>query len=96
MDDELIIAALGTKFASMDLDEVTLREYLKELLLTLLDEQEGFSGKRPFGNSGWIYDPIKPLVMAGAVEGRISEDGWPEDYDEAQADAALKRAVELL
>lgn len=31
----------------------TIGEYLKKLLLTLWDEEDGFSGKRPFGNSSW-------------------------------------------
>ncbi|MDF2695260.1 MAG: hypothetical protein K0S65_3643 [Labilithrix sp.] len=39
-----------------DTDATTVGEYLAELLITLLTEEEGFSGKRPFGNSGWIAD----------------------------------------
>lgn len=34
----------------------TWREALSNLLQTILIEDEGFSGKRPFGNGGWCYD----------------------------------------
>lgn len=36
-----------------DAGAATVREYLQALLLVLWMEEEGFSGKRPFGNSGW-------------------------------------------
>ena len=39
-----------------DIGAKTIGEYFEKLLLTLWDEQEDFSGKRPFGNSGWEYD----------------------------------------
>lgn len=32
----------------------TVGGYLAKLLITLLREEEGFSGKRPLGNSGWL------------------------------------------
>lgn len=52
----------------------TLRHYLRDLLLTLWDEGECFSGKRPFGNSGWEYDVYLALVDADLIEG--TEDQW--------------------
>jgi hypothetical protein len=33
----------------------TITGYFRALLTKLFEEEEGFSGKRPFGNSGWIY-----------------------------------------
>lgn len=39
----------------------TIGKFLEELLIQLLYEQEGFSGKRPFGDSDWmtfLYDSI--------------------------------------
>lgn len=35
---------------------LTLREFLKECMKRLIIEEEGFSGKRPFGNSGWLQE----------------------------------------
>lgn len=45
----------------------TIRGYLKELLAELWREQEGFSGKRPFGNSGWTWDMLIALGKAGLI-----------------------------
>lgn len=59
-----------------DADASTIRDYLKALLLQLLLEGEGFSGKRPFGNSGWEHDLHKPLITAGLVEGALDEHGY--------------------
>jgi hypothetical protein len=72
------------KFRSDDLNEtLTIREYLQRLLTTLWYEEEGFSGKRPFGNSSWQYEVFDPLVRYGVVPGDIEKcpDGraWPHD-----------------
>lgn len=78
---------LETRMFVADLDrEVSLREYMHALLATLWRENEGFSGKRPFGNSGWDHDVYKFLVKAGAVTGVIDEDGYLEDFDQKAAD----------
>ncbi|MBN3839304.1 hypothetical protein [Burkholderia sp. Ac-20349] len=61
-------------FHCTDLErEVSIREYLGELLKALWDEGEGFSSKSPFGNSGWEYSLYGALIKAGAVEGRLDE-----------------------
>lgn len=73
-----------------DTDADNIREYLFRLLEALWLEDEGFSGKRPFGNSGWQYDLHEPLVRMGAIQGHIDdEDNWVEvngvDTNEAHA-----------
>jgi len=61
----------------------TVEDYLKELLLKLWDEGECFSGKRPFGNSGWEYELYHALALNGLVEGEIDpEYGDLVDVDE--------------
>lgn len=57
-----------------DCHATTLREYFHELLSTLWQEGEGFSGKRPFGNSGWEYDIYKALVEMKAIKGKFGYD----------------------
>lgn len=52
-----------------DLGEVPLRYYLGKLLYRLWIDGEGFSGKRPFGNSGWDHDVARALCKAGVVKG---------------------------
>ena len=65
---------LDVKFQSDDLGEITFREYFHKLLQTMWYEDEGFSGKRPFGNSGWSWDLIRGLVATGLVPGRFGDD----------------------
>lgn len=74
----------------------TIRDYMKALLRAVLTETEGFSGKRPFGNSGWDWDMHKPLVKAGLVDGTIDEDGFLEEHDSEAADKLLLSAVDDL
>ena len=85
MEQELINKALAVKFYCDDLDkEVTVKGYLKIMLLTLWKQQECFNGKRPFGNSGWDHDVHVALVKAQVVNGSLDEDGYMDEhnYDE--------------
>ena len=59
-----------------DADAETIRDYLKALLTAVWEEQEGFSGKRPFGNSGWDRDIYLALVCAGAIAGAVTTYEW--------------------
>lgn len=64
---------LNLPFESRDIGETTVRGYFKALLNSVLKNGESFSGKRPFGNSGWEYDIAEPLVKAGIVAGSFGE-----------------------
>lgn len=57
-----IQAVLNCPLEENDSGANTVKGYLKALLSTLWDECEGFSGKRPFGNSGWEYDLTDALI----------------------------------
>ena len=47
---------LNTLITSSDFKEpVTLKDYLRDILVELWCTGEGFSGKRPLGNSDWQY-----------------------------------------
>lgn len=84
-------------FYSNDLgEEITIKEYLKTLLLTLWAEGEGFSSKRPLGNSGWEFDLYVPLIGAGLVKGRLDDYGYIEDIDESKASKIIKQVIESL
>ena len=63
----------------------TVGEYLRLLLATLWAEEEGFSGKRPFGNSGWTRDLYHAVIKGGASDGTVDEDGDIEDKGDAPA-----------
>lgn len=75
---------------------MTIREYLGKLLHTLWEEGEQFSGKRPFGNSGWEYDLYTALISAGAVAGVLDEDGCLEEIDGENKNKANKIVFGLI
>lgn len=83
------LAALDCEMFDNDADARTVRDYLHELLTTLWQEEEGFSGKRPFGNSGWASDLYKPLVKGGFVTGTFDENGYLSSFDREAADALV-------
>jgi hypothetical protein len=89
-------AALDVTFYCDDLgEELTVRDYMKRLLSSLFASGEGFSGKRPFGNSGWEYDVLYALIKSGFIAGTYEEDedggiycdgyDWAEFHDFIQA-----------
>lgn len=59
---------LDLKLAPNDANAGTVREYLVALLHQLWTREDGFSGKRPFGNSGWQYEVYDAIEQAG-IEG---------------------------
>lgn len=71
----------------------TVRCFLSALLTTLWDEDEGFSGKRPFGNSDWKHDVYEALVKAGVVDGDLDEDGYLDHADYDAADQLIQDAI---
>lgn len=79
-----------------DVGKVTIKDYMKALLVELWTEEEGFSGKRPFGNSGWSYSIYSELVRNGLVEGKLDEDGYVEEMDTIQARNVLIDAINKL
>jgi len=81
-----------------DAGAATVRGYFISLLLELWAEQEGFSGKRPFGDSGWEFDLYQPLIFAGLVEGKV-EDGVVEEIRSdarKEADRLIHEAIKQL
>lgn len=71
-----------------DANAKTVREYLIELLAGVWRDGEGFSGKRPFGNSSWEYDLYTPLARAGLIEATFDEDGYIDDFVGSARDKA--------
>lgn len=58
--------------------------YLRELLYTLWEDGEGFSGKRPFGNSGWEFDLYHGLAKGGFINATLDEDGYLDSFPDDQ------------
>lgn len=74
-------------------DHWTVRKYLYELLITLWNEKEAFSGKRPFGDSGWDHDLIAALVIGGALPGKLDEFGFVKEYNPAKAEKYVSQLI---
>lgn len=88
---------LDTKMHSDDVDGVeTIRDYLKKLLETLWAEGERFSGKRPFGSSGWEYDIYAALVKAKIIKGTLDEYDYVETCDTENANRLIFSAIKAL
>jgi hypothetical protein len=61
-------AILDLKMNDNDADADTVRDYLKALVREVWVEEEGFSGKRPFGNSGWRWELLDTLTEHGVIK----------------------------
>lgn len=90
--------ALNVKINEEDSGAETLRDYFKAMLRAIFKEGDGFSGKRPFGNSGWEHSLAIELVKAGVLDGKIlDDDGWIDaDYDRKAFDVLIEKAIEAL
>lgn len=94
--------ALDLPFDFDDYPTTTIRDYFKGLLTCLWQEGEGFSGKRPFGNSGWEHDLAFPLVKAGCITGTIvvdednPDDSYVEDFDTQAYDKFVNAMISAL
>lgn len=95
VSDKGLLSALEVRFESDAGDGITVRDYLRSLLAELWIRQEGFSGKRPFGNSGWHYELLTPLVKAGFIDGTINEDCWA-DFTDEQMEKAHAYVAQLI
>lgn len=84
---------LNVKMQDNDAEAETIGDYLQTLLWDLWSQGEGFSSKRPFGNSSWEYELYAALVTAGLVEGSLNEDGYIESVDHYEANELIKKAI---
>lgn len=79
-----------------DAHESTIGGYLLRMLLELWRHGEGFSGKRPLGNSGWEWDVYRALVIADVVAGHLDDDGFLDGIDNAEIQKADKLITDAL
>lgn len=80
-----------------DANAATVGEYLGLLLSTLWLQQDGFSGKRPFGNSDWATPVYLAMGKAGMIYFALNEDGYIDEFstEEEQmiADELILQAI---
>lgn len=72
--DDIDEKVLAVKMVENDAEAETVKDYLKQLLTLVWDEEEGFDGKRPFGNSGWQHEIFESLNQCGFDEGNWDQD----------------------
>ncbi len=90
------MSVLQIKMQKNDANAKTIGEYVAKLAINVIVETEEFSGKRPFGNSGWYRELAEPLVRAGVVKGEVDEEGsGAYGYDYKEIDAVLAEAINL-
>lgn len=79
-------SVLDVPMQENDAGAATIRDYLVTLLGEVWKYDEGFDGKRPFGNSGWKGDLTQALARAGILQGDPPDEyGWVETtYEEEE------------
>lgn len=88
-NDEILDAPYHFKDAAAN----SLREYFYTLLLALWYQGEEFSGKRPFGNSGWDWDIYACLVKLEVIKGKLDEDGYLDKFDKVAANKLVPKLI---
>ncbi len=81
----------NVRFDSDAGENLTCREYLCELLALVWEQEQGFNGKRPFGNSGWQHDMLCALSEAGCIKG--TKDDWGIVPDDKNGDAFVFQMI---
>ena len=92
--DKSLVNALEARFDSDAGVNLTIRDYLCELLMRLWEKGEGFSGKRPFGNSGWEYDIYRPLIRGGFIPGKLDSEGYVDTVDKIIAEPYVFKLIQ--
>jgi hypothetical protein len=89
-------AVLSCPMEENDAEAKTVGDYLRKLLKLVWHDEEGFDGKRPFGNSGWQTEVYKALIKADLVSGHLDSDGDIEYADEQGMDRLIYLAIESM
>lgn len=94
---DIIDQVLNETEVDLGAEKITIRQmFVRMMRKCWLDD--GFSGKRPLGDSGWRDDVIKSLVDSGLIRGEIDCDGDLVSSDDGAGGelvlAALDRMAE--
>jgi hypothetical protein len=89
MNAELATKILNTSI-ECELGDSTIGGYLCELLITLLNKEESFSGKRPLGNSGWKNYLLDAMAKGGFVEATFDSEGYLDQVSKEEEQKAFE------
>jgi hypothetical protein len=87
---------LDTPMQENDADAATIREYLYLLLRDVWIQEQGFNGKRPFGNSCWQSEVYEALGKANYIALTLDDDGYVDEVDDDAGDALIHSAIASL
>ncbi len=88
--------ALSLIVEPYDLKEMTVRSYMLELVAAVLIEEESFSGKRPFGESGWRVGIEEALIKGGFLKGKVNEPGYGCTFDPQDFKKLVRNLVKAM
>jgi len=74
----------------------TIGAFFRESMKKLWIEDEGFSGKRPFGNSDWKHGIYHALYDGGLIRGKTDEEGYLTWWDRKEADKLILSALSAM
>lgn len=92
----MVQRVLACPMPTNDASAGTVRQYLIKLLADCWRLEDGFDGKRPFGNSGWKYEVYGALVDAGLIEGGRDSDGYLDSCDSTEGEQLVAQAIQAL
>ncbi len=89
------MSILDTPMTANDANATTVRGYLVALAAKVWVDGENFSGKRPFGNSGWQHEVYRALASAGVIESTLDAYGEIDITrdQERRADSLIAEAL---
>lgn len=91
-DDAILDLRLGGFLSNM-----TMREFFRDCLVALMRDADGFSGKRPICDSGWLGCFEEALVEAHVVDGKLTyfADGEVKDIivNQTEFDVVMERII---
>lgn len=79
-----------------DANANTIGQYLFTLTRKVWDEEETFSGYRPFGNSGWTDTIIHALILNDVISGELDEYGRVDDFNLKQLNEVMSSVFDFL
>lgn len=90
---------LDTPVSANNSGASTVRGYLVAIVAAVWDRGSDFSGKRPFGSSGWYFDIYTALAKAGHICATFDENDYIDeisDVERDKADSMISSAIQSL
>ena len=82
-------------FYSNDLkQDISVKEFLKEILNTFWEKGEGFNSKRPFGSGSYRYDIVEMFIKNEIISGKLDSDGCVIEYNDEEFDDIIFEIID--